>query len=315
MEQALVADNARLQKRAELSIRVTQLADQAYDEQRGRCDWDSVARDMDMSLIECLRLFDASLSTVPVQTLPNITDWSADDLSTLKSLVLEQFGAVTADEWRLVGIYMNVEQTDCFMAYGICNHHRMTPDLYEAITQHRNNGLKWKVIFEKYPIFGTMGSFYSAYYLFKEPSGPKPKATRKKWSDADTCKIKELVQTYCKPGNMRDVLIQAQMAFPDISQESILGKIKQFIFKSSNITNADMDRVNKLVDVYGKDWERIGQEIDCTARRAQRIWSRHQERQNVTLAWTDDELDILRKCIRDGVGVTEASRRIGTKTP
>ncbi|KAJ2276601.1 hypothetical protein GGH14_003504, partial [Coemansia sp. RSA 370] len=83
MEQALAADNARLQKRIEQSARVTQLADRAYDEQRGRCDWESIARDMDMPLIECLRLFDASLSTVPMRSLHNITDWSADELLTL----------------------------------------------------------------------------------------------------------------------------------------------------------------------------------------------------------------------------------------
>ncbi|KAJ2131715.1 hypothetical protein IW136_005239, partial [Coemansia sp. RSA 678] len=67
-------------------------------------------------------------------------------------------------------------------------------------------------------------------------------------------------------------------------------------------------------DVYGKDWVRIGHEIDATARRAQRIWSLYQQRQSVTLVWTDAELDTLRKCIRDGVGVTEASRLIGTKS-
>ncbi|KAJ2405826.1 hypothetical protein J3F80_003905, partial [Coemansia sp. RSA 2526] len=101
MEQALAADDARLQKRAELSIRVTKLADLAYDDQRGQCDWESVTRDMDMPLIECLRLFDPSLSTFSVRSLPNITDWLANDLSTLKSLVSEQFGAITADEWPL----------------------------------------------------------------------------------------------------------------------------------------------------------------------------------------------------------------------
>ncbi|KAJ2727341.1 hypothetical protein H4S00_001633, partial [Coemansia sp. D1744] len=153
MEQALVADDARVQKRIEQSARVTQLADQAYNEQRGRCEWDSVARNMDMPLIECLRLFDASLSTVPVRSLSNITDWSTDDLSILKSFVTKQFGTVTVNEWHLVGVYMNAEQAKCFMAYSICTFPRITPDLYKAITQHRNNGLKWKDIFEKYPIF------------------------------------------------------------------------------------------------------------------------------------------------------------------
>ncbi|KAJ2520956.1 hypothetical protein GGH20_004417, partial [Coemansia sp. RSA 1937] len=101
MEQALAEDDARLQKKIEQSIRVTQLADQSYNEEHGRCDWDSVVRDMDIPLVECLQLFDASLSTVPVRLLPNITNWAADDLSTLKSFVTEQFGAVTADDWLL----------------------------------------------------------------------------------------------------------------------------------------------------------------------------------------------------------------------
>ncbi|KAJ1851798.1 hypothetical protein LPJ76_005878, partial [Coemansia sp. RSA 638] len=54
---------------------------------------------MDMPLIECLRLFDVTLSTISMRSLPNITNWSADDLSTLKSFVFEHFGAVAADEW------------------------------------------------------------------------------------------------------------------------------------------------------------------------------------------------------------------------
>ncbi|KAJ1774928.1 hypothetical protein LPJ54_004000, partial [Coemansia sp. RSA 1824] len=314
MEQALAADNARLQKRIEQSARATQLADRAYNEQRGRCDWESIARDMDMPLIECLRLFDASLSTVPMRSLHNITDWSAEDLSTLKSFVTEHFSAATVNEWRLVGVYMNVEHNDCSMAYSICTFSRITPDLYKAITQHRNDGLKWKDIFEKYPIFGTLKLFYNAYYRSKESSGSKPKAPHIKWSDADTCKIKKLIHMYYKPGNRRELLIQAQKAFPNRSKGSICGRIGQTKDKVMVITNDDMDCVNKLVEVYGKDWERIGHEIDGTARRAQRIWSRHQERQNATLAWTDDELDILRKCIRDGVGMAEASRLIGTKS-
>ncbi|KAJ1854080.1 hypothetical protein GGH12_004764 [Coemansia sp. RSA 1822] len=314
MEQALAADDARLQKRAELSIRVTQMADRTYNKQCGRCDWELVARDMDMPLIECLRLFDPSLSTVPVRSLPNITNWLADDISTLKSLVLEHFGVVTADEWILVSVYMNVEQADCYMANNTRAYQRMTPGMYKEITQHRNNGLQWKDIFELYPIFGSVQVLYYAYRQFKKHADFKPKAKPIKWSDADTCRLKELVQTYYKPGNRREVLTQAQMGFPNRSQQSIINKIKQIRCKTSDISQSDMDRVNKLVGAYGKDWERIGQEIDVSPLRVQRIWTRYQQQQKVTLAWTGDELDILRKCIDDGVGMAEASRLIGTKT-
>ncbi|KAJ2501730.1 hypothetical protein GGH96_001694 [Coemansia sp. RSA 1972] len=229
MEHALAADDTRLQKRAELSTRVTQLVDLTYDEQRGRCDWEPVARDMDMPLIECLRMFDASLSTVSVRSLPNISDWSADDLSTLKSLVLEQFGAVTADEWRLIGVYMNVEHDNCFMAHNMCNYPRMTPDLHEAITQHRKNGLKWKDIFERIPIFSSANVLREVYRRFKELDDSKPKVSHAKWSDEDTRNIKELIKVYYKPGNQRELLTRAQAAFPNRSRDSIRGNIRQII--------------------------------------------------------------------------------------
>ncbi|KAJ2130139.1 hypothetical protein IW136_005648 [Coemansia sp. RSA 678] len=289
------------------------MADQAYDEQRGRCDWDSVAQDLNMSLIECLQLFDTSLSTVPVQTLPNITDWSVDDLSTLKSLVLEQFGAVTADEWRLVGIYMNVEQTGCYMAYGICTLPRMTPDLHRAITQHRNASLEWKDIFEKYPLFGSVQILCNAYHLYKEHSGTKQKNVLQKWTDEEISRLQDIIKAYYRPGNRSQLSFQAQMAFPKRTEASILGKIRQYTSKNSNITQKDMDHVNTLVEAYGKDWERIGQETDVSPRRAQRIWAQHQQRQKVTQAWTKEELETLRNCIRDGIGMAEASRIIGTK--
>ncbi|KAJ2153172.1 hypothetical protein J3F82_002167 [Coemansia sp. RSA 637] len=314
MEQALAADDARVQKRAEQSIHVMQLAGRTYDEQRGRCDWELVARDMGMSLIGCLRLFDPSVSTVPVRSLPNITDWLAEDISTLKSAVSEKFGVVTADEWRLIGVYMNIEQPDCFMAHNICTFSRMTPDMYKAIIRHKNDGLKWKDIFELYPIPNSVHVLRDAYHRFKKRDDSKPKTLPMKWSDADTRLLKELVQTYDKPGNRHELLTRAQAAFPNRSQKSILDKSRQIISKPQVITNDAMDRVNKLVDAYGKDWARIGQEIDVSPRRAQRIWTLHQERQKVTLTWTENELDILRKCIHDGVGMAEASRRIGTKT-
>ncbi|KAJ2356459.1 hypothetical protein GGF43_002063, partial [Coemansia sp. RSA 2618] len=81
-----------------------------------------------------------------------------------------------------------------------------------------------------------------------------------------------------------------------------------------DITNDDMDSVSKLVGVYGKDWQRIAQEIDATPKRVERIWIMYQQRLKATSAWTDSELDTLHNCVRDGIGSAEASRLIGTKS-
>ncbi|KAJ2362698.1 hypothetical protein H4S02_011311, partial [Coemansia sp. RSA 2611] len=117
MEQIVTLDNDRLQKRREQSARVTQLADRAFDSQRGRCDWDSVVKKLDMPLMECLGRFDASLSSVPVRSLPKFADWLPNDFLLLKKFVQQLPSTLTSDEWRLVSAFMNVKQADCVMAY------------------------------------------------------------------------------------------------------------------------------------------------------------------------------------------------------
>ncbi|KAJ2368453.1 PHO85 cyclin-1 [Coemansia sp. RSA 2610] len=136
MEQIVALDDDRLQKRREQSARVTQLADQAFDSQHGRCDWDSVVKDLDMPLMECLDLFDVSLSSVPVRSLPKFMDWLPDDFPLLKGFVQQFPGTLTADEWRLVSAFMNIKLAGCVMAYSMCIHPRMTTELFELIASY-----------------------------------------------------------------------------------------------------------------------------------------------------------------------------------
>ncbi|KAJ2328443.1 hypothetical protein IWW51_001203 [Coemansia sp. RSA 2702] len=138
-------DDDRLQKRRELSARVTQLADQAFDSQRGRCDWDSVVKKFDMPLMECLGLFNASLSSVPVRSLPKFVDWLPNDFPLLKEFVQQFSGTLTTDDQQLVSAFMNVKQANCVMAYSMCIRPRMTTDLFELITSYRDKDMTWKV--------------------------------------------------------------------------------------------------------------------------------------------------------------------------
>ncbi|KAJ1843490.1 hypothetical protein LPJ70_003363, partial [Coemansia sp. RSA 2708] len=112
MERMVALDDDRLQKRRELSARVTQLADQAFDSQRGRCDWDSVVKKFDMPLMECLGLFNASLSSVPVRSLPKFVDWLPNDFPLLKEFVQQFSGTLTTDDQQLVSAFMNVKQAN-----------------------------------------------------------------------------------------------------------------------------------------------------------------------------------------------------------
>ncbi|KAJ1842377.1 hypothetical protein LPJ70_003840, partial [Coemansia sp. RSA 2708] len=316
MEQIVALDDDRLQKRREQSVRVTQLADQAFDSQRGRCDWDSVVKKLDVPLMECLGRFDASLSSVPVRSLPKFVDWLPDDFPLLKDFLKEFPGTLTSDEWRLVSAFMNAKQANCAMAYSMCIRPRMTTELSELITNYREKVMLWKDIHQQLPVFASVQSLRHAYSQFKVKTsrGPKPATIRVRWTDAETARVHEIIRLYYSHGGKYNCLRVAESKFPGRSQQSIESKIETTLRRQWRITVADMKRVKTLVDKHGQDWTHIEQAMDVTPEQARKIWDRYQQHSKETKGWTSGELDILRECIRDGIGSAEASRRIDTKS-
>ncbi|KAJ2311571.1 hypothetical protein IWW54_002566 [Coemansia sp. RSA 2705] len=223
MEHIVALDDDRLQKRRKLSARVTQLADQAFDSQRGRCDWDSVIKKLDMPLMECLGWFDASLSSVPVRSLPKFVDWLPDDFPLLKEFVQQFPGTLTADDQQLVSAFMNVKQADCAMAYNMCIRPRMTTELFELTTSYREQGMPWKDIYQQIPVFASVQALPKVYSQFKakESSGPKPATIHVRWTDAETARFHEIIRQHYLHGGIRSCLRVAESEFPDISQQSM----------------------------------------------------------------------------------------------
>ncbi|KAJ2313281.1 PHO85 cyclin-1 [Coemansia sp. RSA 2705] len=252
MEQIVALDDDRLQKRREQSVRVTQLADQAFDSQRGRCDWDSVVKKLDVPLMECLGRFDASLSSVPVRSLPKFVDWLPDDFPLLKDFLKEFPGTLTSDEWRLVSAFMNAKQANCAMAYSMCIRPRMTTELSELITNYREKVMLWKDIHQQLPVFASVQSLRHAYSQFKVKTsrGPKPATIRVRWTDAETARVHEIIRLYYSHGGKYNCLRVAESKFPGRSQQSIESKIETTLRRQWRITVADMKRVKTLVDKH-----------------------------------------------------------------
>ncbi|KAJ2392413.1 hypothetical protein H4S02_000798 [Coemansia sp. RSA 2611] len=301
MEHIVALDDDRLQKQRKLSARVTQLADQAFDSQRGRCDWDSVVKKLDVPLMECLGRFDASLSSVPVRSLPKFVDWLPDDFLLLKEFVQRFPGTLTADDQRLVSAFMNVKQADCVMAYSMCIRPQMTTELSELITSYRDKDMTWKDIHQRVPGFASVQALTSVYSQFKAKvsSGPKPATIRVRWTDAETARVREIIRQHHSHGDMRSCMRVAKSDFPDKPLQSIESKLYYTLRGWQGITVADMERVKALVDEYGQDWTQVGQVMGVTPERAQRIWDQSQQHLKATKGWTSRELDILRECIRD----------------
>ncbi|KAJ2738973.1 hypothetical protein H4R23_000785 [Coemansia sp. Cherry 401B] len=204
MEQMVALDDYRRQKRRELSARVTQLADRAFDPQRGRCDWASVVKKLDMPLMECLGRFDASLSSVPVRSLPKFVDWLPNDFLLLKEFVQQFPGTLTTDDQQLVSAFMNVKQADCAMAYNMCIRPRMTTELFKLITSYREKGMLWKDIHQQIPVFASLHTLRCAYSQFKAKmrqvkladSTEEKTANKLLWTSGDEARLLHLVTLY-----------------------------------------------------------------------------------------------------------------------
>ncbi|KAJ2454432.1 hypothetical protein EV183_001558 [Coemansia sp. RSA 2336] len=110
LEEIFAYDEAERLKRQELSAKVTSVAQQTYH--NGRCDWEAVAQEFAMPLLECLELYDAAQSSISPRLFPKLVDWPDGELQLLRQFVNMHFEDMTANEWKLVGIYMNVNQTD-----------------------------------------------------------------------------------------------------------------------------------------------------------------------------------------------------------
>ncbi|KAJ2313568.1 hypothetical protein IWW54_001440 [Coemansia sp. RSA 2705] len=309
MEHIVALDDDRLQKQRKLSARVTQLADQAFDSQRGRCDWDSVVKKLDVPLMECLGRFDASLSSVPVRSLPKFVDWLPDDFLLLKEFVQRFPGTLTADDQRLVSAFMNVKQADCVMAYSMCIRPQMTTELSELITSYRDKDMTWKDIHQRVPGFASVQALTSVYSQFKAKvsSGPKPATIRVRWTDAETARVREIIRQHHSHGDMRSCMRVAKSDFPDKPLQSIESKLYYTLRGWQGITVADMERVKALVDEYGQDWTQVGQlrkqreskmaaeHADAVSHAVKKQYTQHQ---NVNWVWVSESVGLSeRECL------------------
>ncbi|KAJ2780958.1 hypothetical protein H4R18_003156 [Coemansia javaensis] len=135
--------------------RVTKRADAAYDRERGRIDWELVSAELGLPLIGCLHMFDASVSTVAVRSLPGAGDWADDEMLVMRDFVSANFEALAGDGWRLVGVYMNASGADCLDAYRRIRRGKLTPEMCKVLGEWRGDGMEWDEIHRLHPIWPT----------------------------------------------------------------------------------------------------------------------------------------------------------------
>ncbi|KAJ2081443.1 hypothetical protein H4R24_002324 [Coemansia sp. RSA 988] len=149
----------------------------------------------------------------------------------------------------------------------------------------------------------------------RKSSGKVARRNTVKWTELESARIKEIIDEHWRPGKIKPAVQAAIAEFPDKSETSVKTKVAQMHYEpSAGSSVRKMEQVEKLVDTYGEDWERIGAEIGVSARIAHRIWSDCKKRRNWTSVWTKSEIEMICNCIKDGIGLILASKTIGTKS-
>ncbi|KAJ2782765.1 hypothetical protein H4R18_002082 [Coemansia javaensis] len=197
-------DAAAAERQRTLSARVTRRADETHDAARGRSDWEAVAREVDLPLVDCLRLFDPALSSVPVRSLPAVAEWPAKEVRAMKAFIAGNPEALFRGDWRLVGVYMNVDPADCRMRYSSGHSAAMTPGLCEFFALYHERGFTWGEIHRRYPIY--------------------PSRHAAKWTQAEAERVREVV-ALCSGPNSRLLAIELlAREFPEKQRGSIAEK-------------------------------------------------------------------------------------------
>ncbi|KAJ2709223.1 hypothetical protein H4R19_004363 [Coemansia spiralis] len=158
----------------------------------------------------------------------------------------------------------------------------MTPAIYALLNRYREDGLLWAEIQARFPLYPRVSGLEYLFNIQKALVAARVAAPvrRAVWSKEETRRVKEVTLQHYRPGDpsqAADVLVRE---FPDMARPAIMRKINKLVVAKLAQLRRDFDRMIRLVDVHGADWERIGREMDVPPSMAQQEWLKHQESTN-----------------------------------
>ncbi|KAJ2716754.1 hypothetical protein H4R19_000462 [Coemansia spiralis] len=165
------------------SAKVTLLADRNQNAALGRSDWEAVANELGIPVVDALCLFDVEASQVPVRQMPSFADWSPADTQALRQFIASTFLECGRNEWQLAGIYMNVRPADCRYVVITLETNTMTFDLLRLLTKRLEKGDTWDALYKDYPVADSERGLQRLYYsILHTPSLLRERRDRHKWS-------------------------------------------------------------------------------------------------------------------------------------
>ncbi|KAJ2438492.1 hypothetical protein GGF42_008275, partial [Coemansia sp. RSA 2424] len=205
------------QQRQQQSERVTRAAARHFDSASSWCNWSAMSRELGLSLIECLDLFDASILTIqPRSLIETAGGWSKAEVGELRQFVATNFADSSTVDWRIAGAYMNIDALEC-QRVGLGTYDdTINAVAYRRIFAYRESGVRWKDIhqhFLQYPEWNSLRSRYIWFHA-KEEGKPGLRLTTN-WTDDECHRAKEIVSQHLESTTRSELVDVVQREFPD----------------------------------------------------------------------------------------------------
>ncbi|KAJ2057350.1 hypothetical protein GGI17_005691 [Coemansia sp. S146] len=264
------------QRRQQQSALVTSAAERHFASALGQFNWEAVASELDIPLIECLDLFDASTSTIqPRSLIETYGGWSKPDVVALKQFTAANYADGSAVDWKLAGAYMNVDALEC-RRVGLGTFKGPINKVgYRRICELRESKLSWKDIHQHFLQYPSVTLLHAKYYRFKPKlEGVTGVRLTAQLTDTEREGTRDLIEQYLKSTSRSELvdIIQRELPARPLSDIRILSNKYITELKAGRMCQDQITRMRELVAEYGEDWDRIGEEVGVLPSRARHNW-------------------------------------------
>ncbi|KAJ2057911.1 hypothetical protein GGI17_005360 [Coemansia sp. S146] len=304
-------------RRQQRSVLVTSAAERHFDSSLGQCNWEAVASELGIPLIECLDLFDASNSTMqPRSLVETYGGWSTTDMEKLKRFIAANYADDSTVNWKLAGAYMNVDALECQRVGLRTFNEPLNAVGYRRICELRESKLSWKEIRQCFLQYPNENSLNGRYGWFKTKlKGKTAKRPIAKWTNSEHKQMKDLIEQHVESTSRSELvdIIKCKLPAKPLGDIRIFFDRYAYKFKTGRLRLDQIARLRELVAEYGEDWDRIGEALGVLPSRAQHNWIKYGGDVEDRFAWSLDEIRQLQRLVDSGVKSQEATQLMGIK--
>ncbi|KAJ2263876.1 hypothetical protein GGI01_000397 [Coemansia sp. RSA 376] len=291
------------QRRQQQSALVTKTAERYFDSAIGQYDWEAIASELDIPLIECLDHF-CALTIQPRSLIETFGGWSRTDVEELKRFIAANYTDDSTVDWKLAGIYMNVDALECQHVVQGTFHGPINKVGYRLICELRDSNMIWKDIYQHFMQYRSVNSLTSRYYRFKaKPNGNTTKGLTTAWTDDERNRMKILIEQHMESTTRLELvsILKRELPARPLCDIGIFSCRYVCELKAGRMHTGQMIRLRELVAEYGEDWGRIGEALGVLPSSAQYNWVKYGGKVGGNSGWTLNEACSIRNLIDSGV--------------